>query len=427
MNNQKKVRYTIAATSLFALFLNYVGVGLVFPLFPQMCYDTNIALLSPAASSMERSVVLGVLLAIMPLTQFFFAPLLGSLSDEQGRRPLLIKSLFIGFLGYCIGAYAVAHSSLVMLFLSRIVVGISTSNSSVVAASLADISSKEERASYFSLYGTGTGAGMAVGPLLGALLSNKSLCPWASYSLPFLAAGLMTLLNLLAVLMYFPKETSLCRKAPSIKPVACYKLILDSFFEKKVRLFFLIAFLFYYGWTFFWEFVPVTVMHTIGYPSQNIGYIYMTGAISYVILSLFITRKLITKIAISVLLPLSIGFLALCIGITGEISSTPQLLYLVIVQQFFLSCIYPLFSTYISMNSSEESQGRSLGMLNAVKAMACSLGPLCSGLFFSLSSLVPIIIGVATLSLSSLFAFRFFATQKKAIEVEEDFQSFESN
>lgn len=410
MNNQKDISFTVTATSLFALLLNYIGIGLVFPLFPQLCYDTQFHLLTETATLTERSIILGLLLSIMPLTQFFFAPLLGTLSDEQGRRPLLIKSLSMGIIGYGLGAYAVFSSSLLLLLLSRVIVGISTSNSSVIAASLADSSSKEERASHFSLYGTCTGAGMALGPFIGALLSNHELFSLASYALPFIAAGFMTICNLLAVLKFFPKKTGQqIQERPPSERIQSHKLLWDSFFEKKFRLLFLVAFLFYYGWTFFWEFMPVTVMHTIDYPSRNIGYIYMTGAIAYVILSLILSRKLVSKIDISLLLPISTGVLAFFIGLTGMVQNTFQLFELVIVQQFFLSCIYPLFSTYVSKASSESHQGRALGMLNAVKALACSLGPLCSGMFFSLSALGPVIIGVLSLALSGLLGWKFFS------------------
>lgn len=413
MNNQQNIHGKIAATSLFALFLNYIGIGLVFPLFPQLCYDQNLHFLAPTASETERSVILGILLCLMPLTQFFFSPLLGTLSDRYGRRPLLVKSLAIGIIGYGMGAYAVSHSSLSLLFLSRIIVGISTSNSSVVAASLADISTKEERASQFSLYGASTGAGMTVGPLLGAFLSNKGLCPWGSYELPFIAAGTMTFFNYLAVLLVFPEKTGQRTIGIDTPCTAPHKLLIDSFFEKKLRSFFLIAFLFHFGWTFFWEFVPVTVMHTIGYPSQNIGYIYMTGAFSYVIISLLITRKLLAKRDIALLLPLSTGLLGIFIGLLFFIQNKTQLFQLVILQQFFLSCIYPLLSAYVSMNAASDSQGKALGMLNSIKAIACSLGPLCSGIFFSFSSWSPVIIGVASLSLSSLFSIRFFTILRK--------------
>lgn len=408
MNNQKNLHSKVAATSFFALFLNYTGIGLVFPLFPQLCYDPSLNFLSPTASETERSVILGILLCLMPLTQFFFSPLLGSLSDRYGRRSLLVKSLAIGIVGYFMGAYAVSHSSLPLLFLSRIIVGISTSNSSVVAASLADISTKEERASQFSLYGTSTGAGMTVGPLLGALLSNKELCPFGSYELPFIAAGTMTLFNYLAVLFVFPEKIGQSEKRSDPPCMAPHKLLWESFCEKKLRFFFLIAFFFHFGWTFFWEFVPVTVMHTIGYPAHDIGYIYMTGAFSYVVISLLITRKLLAKVDVAVLLPLSTGLLAIFIGLLSLIQNTTHLFQLVILQQLFLSCIYPLLSAYVSLHSAADSQGKALGMLNAIKAIACSLGPLCSGIFFSFSFLGPVIIGVAALSLSSLLSIRFF-------------------
>lgn len=413
MNNSKTSNLATSLTVLLILCLNYVGVGLVFPLFPQLCYDHSISLLASTASDAERSIVLGILLCLMPLTQFFFSPLLGAYSDVQGRRPLLIKSLLMGCLGYCMGAYAIAHNCLWLLFLSRVFVGIATSNSSVLGASLADMSSKEDRASYFSFYGMSVGAGMTLGPLLGAFLANKSFS-WASYSLPFIAAGIMTFCNLLAVFVFFPKHNSLQKIKQTPDHVSPLKLLIDSFLDKKLRMFFIVAFFFYFGWTFFWEFIPITVMQTIGYPADEIGYIYIVGSIAYVALSLLITRKLVVKMDISFLLPCCIALLALFIGLTYFASTTATLYTLICCQQFLLSCLYPLLSAYISKNSSETTQGKSLGMLTSIKAAACTLGPLSSGLLFFLSTSTPIILGVITLLIALVCSLLLFAPWKKA-------------
>ena len=409
MQNQSILKKSSLFTVLSVLFLNYVGVGLVFPLFPQLCFDPSLGFLSEQATALERSVILGILLATMPLTQFFFVPLLGAHSDVVGRKPLLIKSLVMGVIGYCLGALSIVQSSLSLLLLSRVLVGISTSNSSVVAAALADMSAKNERAPSFALYGMSVGCGMVVGPLLGAMLSQKGLS-WTSYSLPFFAAGLMTLTNLFSTLFFFPKYAQKVKEEKDyLSPLT---LIKRSFSDPDRRIYFLMAFTFYFGWTFFWEFIPVTVMHTMGYKSEEVGTIYSTGAIAYLILSLLATKQLISKMPIQQLLPLSLGALSLLVAALTLVTSTETLFCFIIFQQFFISCIYPLFSTYISENSLDTEQGVSLGMLLATKAAACSLGPLFSGFLFCLSPFSPIIIGFSCLALSCCLALYFFSFRK---------------
>lgn len=410
MNTERLFRTTALYTVLFALFLNYMGIGLVFSLFPQLCFDTTLGFLPLHATHIERSVILGILLALMPLTQFFFSPLLGIYSDSMGRKPLLVRSLSIGFLGYFLGAWAIIHASLSMLLVSRVLVGISTSNSSVIAASLADLSPKEKRAQYFSLYCMSVGCGLAVGPLLGALLSQKGLS-WTSYSLPFLAAGTMTLLNLVSIFFCFPKyDQKIDTLQKYISPI---RLVIHSFFEKKMRLYFAMAFVFYFGWTFFWEFVSVTLMHTMSYKSEEIGFLYAVGATSYTLSALFITRKLLSKMAIHTLMPFSLLATSFLIGSFALIHTTTPLFISIIFIQFFLSMIFPLLTSYVSQNAKDTEQGKAIGMLLAVKAAACSLGPLCSGFLFSLSAWTPVVIGSCCLMIAGVLSFYYFSSSRK--------------
>ena len=121
-----------------------------------------------------------------------FAPVLGRLSDKHGRRPVLLVSLLGTALGFFILGFA---TTLWMLFVGRIIDGISGGNISTAQAYIADVTTKENRAKGMGLIGAAFGLGFVFGPAIGGILSRWGI------NVPFLFAGGLALAN--TVLLYF--------------------------------------------------------------------------------------------------------------------------------------------------------------------------------------------------------------------------------
>jgi len=144
------------------VFIDLVGFGIVIPILP--LYGERYA-----SSPLE----LGLLMASFSAMQFLFAPVLGRLSDRVGRRPVLLISLLGSAAGYVLFGLA---GSIGMLFLSRIVDGISGANISTAQAVIADITGPEDRAKGMGILGAAFGLGFIVGPGFGAMLDL--VAPW---------------------------------------------------------------------------------------------------------------------------------------------------------------------------------------------------------------------------------------------------------
>jgi DHA1 family tetracycline resistance protein-like MFS transporter len=143
------------------VFLDLLGFGIVIPLLG--VYSTQFGA-SPALA--------GLLAATYSMMGFLFAPFWGRLSDRIGRRPVLLYSIFGTGVGYLFFAFAhlVPAIALGMLFLSRIVDGITSGNISTAQAYLSDITTPENRAKAFGMFGAIFGIGFAIGPSVGALI-----------------------------------------------------------------------------------------------------------------------------------------------------------------------------------------------------------------------------------------------------------------
>jgi DHA1 family tetracycline resistance protein-like MFS transporter len=174
------------------LLVDCIGLGIIIPVMPDLIKELTGGSLSQAATWG------GWLTFAYATMQFFFAPILGGLSDKLGRRPVLLFSLLGLGADYVFMAFA---PTLAWLFVGRIVSGIFGASFTTASAYIADISEPEKRAQNFGMIGAAFGLGFIIGPVIGGLFSHWGL------RAPFIAAAIFSLLN--AIYGYFILPESL--------------------------------------------------------------------------------------------------------------------------------------------------------------------------------------------------------------------------
>jgi MFS transporter, DHA1 family, tetracycline resistance protein len=162
------------------LLIDVIGFGIIIPVMPGLISNLKNVDVSTAAKYGSYLTV------AYALTQFVFAPILGSLSDKYGRRPVLLFSLFGFGIDYLFLALAPSYN---WLFIGRIIAGITGASFTTASAYIADISTAENRAKNFGMIGAAFGMGFIIGPLLGGVLSHFG------QRVPFYAAAALALLN----------------------------------------------------------------------------------------------------------------------------------------------------------------------------------------------------------------------------------------
>lgn len=170
---------------LLITFVGSLGFTITLPLMPYY-----------AATFGADPLTVGLLTASYALCALFAGPVLGRLSDRQGRRPWLLFSQLGTLFGFVITALG---GSIAMLFLGRVIDGISGGNQVIAQAYAADVTRPEERTRVYALMGAAFGVGAIVGPVLGGGLSQFG------YSTPFWVAALISALTLLATLFFLPE------------------------------------------------------------------------------------------------------------------------------------------------------------------------------------------------------------------------------
>lgn len=166
---------------LFTVMIDAMGVGLIMPVMPDLIKEVTGGNLANAA------LWGGVLSAVFALMQFIFGPVIGNLSDRFGRRPVLLIALGVMALDYLVMAVA---GSIWLLFIGRIVGGITAATQSTANAYMADISAPRDKAANFGLIGAAFGIGFVFGPLLGGALAEYGT------RAPFYAAAILAGANM---------------------------------------------------------------------------------------------------------------------------------------------------------------------------------------------------------------------------------------
>ena len=166
---------------LMTVVIDSMGIGLILPVMPALLQEIGGIPLSQAA------LWGGALTTVFAVMQFFFSPIIGALSDRFGRRPILLTSLFVMALDYLVMAVAQVFW---LLFVARMVAGITAATQSAATAAIADISKPEEKAARFGLVGAAFGVGFVLGPMIGGILGEYGT------RAPFYAAAALAALNM---------------------------------------------------------------------------------------------------------------------------------------------------------------------------------------------------------------------------------------
>ncbi|MCJ8325041.1 MAG: TCR/Tet family MFS transporter [Rhizobiales bacterium] len=159
MTQSRKHLYFI----LFIVLLDVVGLGIIIPIFPQLLMELG------GTSLSQSAIIGGYLVFVYAVMQFLFAPVMGALSDQFGRRPVILISVFVFMLDYILLANA---PNIWWLAIGRVIAGIAGSSITTAHAYVTDISKKANRAKYFGLLGAAMGLGFILGPALGGFLGD---------------------------------------------------------------------------------------------------------------------------------------------------------------------------------------------------------------------------------------------------------------
>lgn len=358
---------------------NKTALGLIF--FVMLMDIIGLSILGPVAPYIVKqysddALMITMLTVIYAGALFFAAPALGKISDRVGRRPVLLVSVFGSAIGYFVFGIG---GALWVLFLSRLIDGITGGNLSTAAAYIADVSKPEERAKNFTLIGMAYGVGFILGPALGGVLGQISL------DAPLFAAGVVSLLSV--GMIYFLLPESLPREKRETTPLRLrdfnpFVSISGMARKPGIGLLLLVTALFNFTFDGINSTAGVFVVDKFAAPPWTLGLLFVIAGLATAIMQGTLVRTMIPKYGEKTMAIVSLsgeGIGALLILLAPVFWMLYPIFFL---QSMVVSFIFSALSTLAANKVSDHEQGQLAGVSAAVNGLVAALGPLWAGVVY---------------------------------------------
>jgi multidrug resistance protein len=354
------------------VFIDLVGFGIVIPVLPFYAEGT-------AFNATPRTV--GLLFASYSIMQLIFSPILGGLSDKHGRRPVLLLSIIGTGIGFLILGLA---TTIWMLFIGRILDGITGGNISTAQAYIADVTTEENRAKGMGLIGAAFGLGFIFGPAIGGILSH-----WGIH-VPFFFAAALCFAN--AILLFFTLPETVTADHPAKHSAAGGRSlghIVASLKQPKLAFVLVIYFLFIVAFSIMTTSFSLYTMFRFGYDAQHTGYLFAYVGLIAVIIQGGLIGRLVKRFGE---IPLVI-FGALCFAISlfavpfvgPAAGGLGALLLGGGVFSMGNSLATPALTSLASKSVGPAQQGVVLGVTQSTASLARAVGPSLTAILISSS------------------------------------------
>ncbi len=381
--------------------LDMAGFSIIFPLYPSMlkyylAHEGTVGLLGGVVNALEAFshavgadadtglVVLfgGFLGSLYAILQFFCAPIMGSLSDRYGRRPVLLVSIAGLALSYALWFVA---GSFTVLVVARFIGGLMSGNISTASAVIADVTPDERRSRGMAVLGLAVGIGFMFGPALGGILSGFDLSKtWPSlatygvnpYSMAAFAAFVLATINWFAVATRL-HETRFEHAGPSlaarrpINPVALFRTGYPG--VTRTNIIYFVYLLAFSGMEFSLTFLAAD---RFNYGPKQIMYMFL-----FIGIILALMQGSYVRTRSGVIGPKRMGLHGLMLAVPGlavvGFAPNTAVFYVgLLIMALASAQVRPCLSALVSLYTPVREQGRILGVFRSLESLARAIGPL---------------------------------------------------
>jgi DHA1 family tetracycline resistance protein-like MFS transporter len=334
------------------IFVNLVGFGIIIPLLPFYAERFGASPLT-----------IGMLFAVFSLSQLLAAPILGDWSDRFGRRPILVLSLAGTVVSLVMLAMA---QTIALLFVARIIDGLSGGNISTARAYVADVTEPKDRARAYGLIGAAFGLGFIVGPALSGILAAR-----VSYTAPIWVAAALTLVATLMAWLWLP-ETLHRAQAGTGMP---FRNLAEMLQRPGLRRMLVIDFVYWFAFSVFQTTFALFAEARYGFDAARTGYYFATFGILGAIVQGGFIRPTVRRFGDK-----STFVLGLMFGAVGLVAATlahSVALFGVALIPLALGIGFghPTVSSLVSRAARGEEQGRVQGAASAIESLGRTIGP----------------------------------------------------
>ena len=377
--------------------LDLVGFGVILPILPIYAEDERFGA-TPA--------VVGLLVASFSLAQLLFAPLWGRVSDHVGRKPILVLSLVGTALGSLITGLA---GSLWLLFVGRIVDGISGASVSVAQAAVADVAAPDQRARLLGLLGAAFGVGFVAGPAIGALavLGGKHV--------PFLLVAVIAAVNATVAWRRLPEtrgpgrarvpdpasEGDVVPAGPSTSAAA--RPSARTAEGRGAGRYIVVAFVALVAFSAFEATFALFAERRLGLRLVSIYGLFAAVGVLITLVQVGLVHPCVRRLGEQRTLRLGLLLNAVGLVVLAGVRSWPPLAAALVLLTTGQGLITPALSSLVAGRAGAERRGSALGLQQAAGGLARVVGPLAGGVLFQFAGAsVPFLCGAALLAATAV-------------------------
>ncbi|HEU0044597.1 MFS transporter [Sphingomonas sp.] len=348
--------------ALAAVLIDSIGFGIVLPVLPSLIVQLGDVSLTDAAR------IGGYMLIAYAAAQFVAGPIMGSLGDRYGRRPVMLASMLAFGIDYALMAFA---PSLLWLFVGRLVAGVTGALYGPANAILADVTPPEKRGHVFGLMGAAFGVGFIIGPAMGGLLSD--LGPRA----PFLAAAAFAFVNAAAIALLLPEtHAPENRRAFTWARANAFGAFKPLFAAAPgaaallaAALLWQLAHMVYPATWAFWAEIA------LDWTPREIGWSLATTGVCMAVVQAGLTGRVIAAIGEARTL-----MLGLCVGVAAFLAyslvTASWQVYAILILSSLTGVVFPSLNAILSRSVDATNQGALQGGMASLGSIAAVIGPL---------------------------------------------------
>jgi MFS family permease len=394
------------ATVVAVVFIDLLGFGVVIPILPFYVRSFGVS-----------DVYIGLLAASYSLMQFSFAPYLGRLSDERGRRPVILLSLAGSVVAWIVfglatevGASVGVAAGVAVLFLSRMLAGAMGGNIAAAQAYVADITPPDRRAGSLGLIGASFALGFVFGPAVGGLVASDpvvalardvlpAVVPATRFSLPSFTAAALSLLSLAFAALFLAEPPRERFTRPRTTLIGQFRdALADASLRGLVVAFFLASVAFSGVQVMFIPFAADVYGYTETQTALLLTYIGVLGVLNQGVLVGRLSRRFsATAIAVGGAaalfvalgsLPFSPDLGRLLPGVAGPVYLTRELVALLAVLGLLSlgnGLLNVALSTLVSASAGADEQGTAFGVTQSAGSLGRTVGPPAMAALYALT------------------------------------------
>lgn len=397
------------------MFFDHTSLNIAFPILTLLFFDLQSHLFSPDTSQSVRSMWYGLCVALPHIINMITTPILSALSDEFGRKKILLLGTLGALLFSLTAAFGILLGSLSLLFLSRFIQGAFSRTNPIAQAAIGDMSDKNKKVRYMGYLQTSISIGAFIGPILGGYFANQFFFQQLNFSLPYFIAALFAGISFILTLLYFNETLELKNKTHQWSEVN-WTSLKKVFLNREVIRISIILLLCQMSWSLYYQFIPPILKINLQFNAHQLGLfvgmiaLWLSLATTFGIhfLERFFKFEQILKISIFlILIGLFLTFIFCYWQIKNQFFIWFAAIPTAIGDVISYSCLIALYSNVVD----KKEQGKVMGLCFIVVACMWALTGVVGGFLMSVYELLPLLVA----PIGILLAIRFLYSKKLGV------------